>query len=174
LIDRALGLNSNFAEAWSFGGWVKLWLGEPEAAIERFARAIRLSPLDKLVAGMRAGTAHAYFFLGRYDEAKSWAAQALQYNPNHNPALRIGAASDAMAGRLEQAQKTIIRLQQVYPTLVFPISKTCWALAAELRTAHDTRKGCDEPGYPNECRGQGASAIPGKSRPSTNRSACRG
>jgi len=71
LIDRALLLNSNFAEAWSFGGWVKLWLGEPEAAIERFARAIRLSPLDKLVAGMRAGTAHAHFFLGRYDEAKS-------------------------------------------------------------------------------------------------------
>jgi hypothetical protein len=32
LIDRALLLNSNLAEAWSFGGWVKLWLGEPEAA----------------------------------------------------------------------------------------------------------------------------------------------
>jgi hypothetical protein len=29
-----------------FGGWVKNWLGEPEAAIERFARAMRLSPLD--------------------------------------------------------------------------------------------------------------------------------
>ena len=26
LIDRALGLNSNLAEAWSFGGWVKNWL----------------------------------------------------------------------------------------------------------------------------------------------------
>ena len=46
LIDRALVLNSNLAEAWSFGGWVKIWLGEPEAAIERFARAMRLSPLD--------------------------------------------------------------------------------------------------------------------------------
>jgi adenylate cyclase len=137
LIDRALGLNSNFAEAWSFGGWVKLWLGEPEAAIERFARAIRLSPLDKLVAGMRAGTAHAYFFLGRYDEAKSWAAQALQYNPNHNPALRIGAASDAMAGRLEQAQKTIIRLQQVYPTL--RISNLKDVLGPYRRAEHPSR-----------------------------------
>ncbi|WP_430650153.1 tetratricopeptide repeat protein, partial [Bradyrhizobium lablabi] len=35
LIDRALVLNSNLAEAWSFSGWVKNWLGEPEAAIER-------------------------------------------------------------------------------------------------------------------------------------------
>ena len=46
LIDRALVLNSNLAEAWFYGGWVKNWLGEPEAAIERFARAMRLSPLD--------------------------------------------------------------------------------------------------------------------------------
>ena len=46
LIDRALVLNSNLAEAWYYGGWVKNFLGEPEAAIERFARAMRLSPLD--------------------------------------------------------------------------------------------------------------------------------
>jgi tetratricopeptide (TPR) repeat protein len=117
LIDRALVLNSNLAEAWSFGGWVKLWLGQPEAAIEQLAHAMRLSPLDPWVAGMRAGTAHAHFFLGRYDDAASWAAMALQYNPDHQPALRIGAASHAMAGRLEQAQKAVVRLQQVYPTL---------------------------------------------------------
>ncbi len=46
LIDRALVLNSNLAEAWLYGGWAKNWLGEPEAAIERFARAMRLSPFD--------------------------------------------------------------------------------------------------------------------------------
>jgi adenylate cyclase len=65
LVDRALVLNSNLAEAWSWGGWVKLWLGEPEAAIERFARAMRLSPLDPSLLLMRSGTAHAHFFLGR-------------------------------------------------------------------------------------------------------------
>jgi len=73
LVDRALVLNSNSAEAWSFGGWVKNWLGEPEAAIERFARAMRLSPLDP-PPRTPSGTAHAHFFLGRYDEAASWAA----------------------------------------------------------------------------------------------------
>ena len=78
-------LNSNLAEAWSYGGWVKIWLGEPETAIERFARAMRLSPLDPWVPGMRAGTAHAHFFLGRYDEAASWAAMALLHNPDYQP-----------------------------------------------------------------------------------------
>ena len=114
----------NLAEAWSFGGWVKLWLGEPETAIERFARAMRLSPLDPWVPGMRAGTAHAHFFLGRYDEAASWAAIALLHNPDHQPALRIGAASNAMAGRLEQAQKAVVRLKQLYPTLRVSSLKT--------------------------------------------------
>jgi tetratricopeptide (TPR) repeat protein len=83
-IDRALVLNSNLAEAWYFGGWAKIWLGEPEPALERFARGMRLSPLDPRVTGMRAGTAHAHFLLSRYDEAASWAAMALQENPRYS------------------------------------------------------------------------------------------
>jgi TolB-like protein len=117
LIDRALVLNSNLAEAWLYGGWVKNWLGEPEAAIERFARAMRLSPLDPLAIAMRSGTAHAHFFLGRYDEAASWAAMALQDNPDDQPGLRIASASNAMAGRPEQAHEAIARLRQLNPAL---------------------------------------------------------
>jgi adenylate cyclase len=117
LIDRALVLNSNLAEAWNYGGWVKNWLGEPEPAIERFAHAMRLSPLDPRATAMRAGTAHAHFFLGRYDEAASWAAMALQDNPDFQTGLRIDAASNAMAGRPEQARRAVARLRQLNPAL---------------------------------------------------------
>jgi tetratricopeptide (TPR) repeat protein len=117
LIDRALVLNSNLAEAWFYGGWVKNYLGEPEPAIERFARAMRLSPLDPSLLRMPSGTAHAHFFLGRYDEAASWAAMALQDNPDYQPGLRISAASNAMAGRPEQAHKAVARLRLLNPTL---------------------------------------------------------
>jgi TolB-like protein/class 3 adenylate cyclase/tetratricopeptide (TPR) repeat protein len=117
LVDRALVLNSNSAEAWNFGGWAKIWLGEPEAAIERFARAMRLSPLDPRMSVMWAGTAYAHFLLGRYDEAVSWAAMALQDNPDFQPGLRIAAASNAMAGRPEQAHKAMARLRQLNPVL---------------------------------------------------------
>jgi adenylate cyclase len=117
LIDRALVLNSNLAEAWYCGGWTKIWLGEREAAIERFARAMRLNPLDPSMLQMRAGTAHAHFFLGRYDEAASWAAMALQDNPDIQGGLRIAAASNAMAGRPEQAHKAAARLRQLNPAL---------------------------------------------------------
>jgi tetratricopeptide (TPR) repeat protein len=117
LIDRALVLNSNFAEAWLYGAWAKNWLGEPEAAIERFTRAMRLSPLDPRGSGMRSGTSHAHFLLGRYDEAVSWAAMALQDSPDFQPALRIAAASNAMAGRPEQAHQALARLRQLNPAL---------------------------------------------------------
>jgi TolB-like protein len=117
LIDRALALNSNSAEAWFYGGWANIYLGEPEAAIERLARAMRLSPLDPRLMGMRAGTAYAHFLLGRYDDAASWAAMALQDNPDYQPGLRVAAASNAMAGRPEQACKAIARLQQLDPAL---------------------------------------------------------
>ena len=46
LVDQALALNPNLAWAWVFGGWIKIWLGEPEAAAERGSRAMRLSPND--------------------------------------------------------------------------------------------------------------------------------
>jgi predicted Zn-dependent protease len=88
-----------------------------EAAIERFARAMRLSPLDPSLLVMRAGTAHAHFFLGRYDEAASWVAMTLQENPDIQGGLRIDAASNAMAGRLEQAHKAGARLRQLNPAL---------------------------------------------------------
>jgi TolB-like protein len=117
LIDRALVLNSNLAEAWFYGGWIKNYLGEPETAIERFARAMRLSPLDPRAMSIRSGTAHAYFLLGRYDEAASWAEMALQDNPDFQPSLRQAAASNAMAGRPEQAHKAVARMRQLNPAL---------------------------------------------------------
>ena len=66
---------------------------------------------------MQLGTAHAHFFLSRYDEAASLAATALQDNPDYQSGLRIGAASNAMAGRPEQARKAVARLRQLNPTL---------------------------------------------------------
>jgi adenylate cyclase len=117
VIDRALVLNSNLVEAWDVGGWAKIWLGEAEPALERFARAMRLNPVDPRMHDMRTGTAFAHFLLGRYDQAASWAAMALQDNPDFQPGLRIAAASNAMAGRPEQAHQAVARLRQLNPAL---------------------------------------------------------
>jgi TolB-like protein len=109
-IDQALLLNPNLMWASYFAGFIKSWLGEPDAAFAHLMHAMRLSPVDPLMPLMQMVTAHAHFFAGRYDDASSWAVTALRGTPNLLPALRIGAAADALAGRLEPAQKAVTRL----------------------------------------------------------------
>jgi TolB-like protein/DNA-binding SARP family transcriptional activator/Tfp pilus assembly protein PilF len=116
-IDRALMLNPNLAAAWIASGWGRTWLGKPDLAIEHLARAMRLSPLDPLTNRTRTATANAHFFAGRYDEASSWAAMALREWPDFQTALRIAAASNALAGRLEEARNARERLQKLDPAL---------------------------------------------------------
>jgi TolB-like protein/DNA-binding winged helix-turn-helix (wHTH) protein/Tfp pilus assembly protein PilF len=116
MIDRALLLNPNLAAAWTYGGWVWIWRGQPEVALDHFARAMRLNPLDPNAFSTQAGTASAHFFAGRYDEASSWAKRSLREQPSHTPPLRILASSSALAGRLEDAQAAIARLRHLEPT----------------------------------------------------------
>jgi len=109
LVDRAIMLNSNFAEAWRCSGWMKKLARRSETAIEHFARGMRLSPLGRWLVDIQSGIAHAHFFLGRYDEAASWAAIASQGDPDFQAGVRIRAASNAMAGRPEEAHQAVVR-----------------------------------------------------------------
>jgi tetratricopeptide (TPR) repeat protein len=117
MIDRALKLNPNLAWAWYLSGWVKVWLGEPEVAIERTGRALRLSPLDPYTFLMQSATAYAHFISGRYADAASWAEASLRERPDHLSGLRVLAASSAMLGRQEQARKAMKRARELDPTL---------------------------------------------------------
>src|SRR6266508_4202598 len=114
-IDRALTLNPNLAAAWYYSAWVRMFLGEPDVAIEHLARAIRLSPLDPRVGLMQTAMAFAHFFAGRHDEASSWADRAVRDAPDFVAATYISAASHALAGRLEIAQRTMARARQFDP-----------------------------------------------------------
>jgi tetratricopeptide (TPR) repeat protein len=46
LIDRALEINPSFYRGWGVSGWLRLWAGQLEVAVEQLQTAIRLSPLD--------------------------------------------------------------------------------------------------------------------------------
>jgi adenylate cyclase len=117
LMDRALVLNPNLAVGWYYRSWLKIWLGEPSSALESIGRAMRLSPLDPYMPRLQNAIAHAHFFLGHYDEASSSAAVALRDFPNFHDALRVTAASNALAGRKEEAQNAVKRLLQLDPAL---------------------------------------------------------
>ena len=115
MIDRALTLNPNMTSAWMLKGWARLYLGEPDNAIDSFDRAIRLNPLDPLVARMQTGTAAAHFLAGRYEQALVRAERALRQHPNDQPLLRVAAASHALTGKIAEAQKIVTRIRQLDP-----------------------------------------------------------
>src|SRR5262249_6646011 len=110
-------LNPNLAAGWFLSGWVNSYLGDHEITIERATRAIRLSPLDPFtpLAFTLIGAGH--FYAGRFDEACSWAEKGLRAQPNYAGAARMTAASNALAGRLDQAHKAVARLRQIDPAL---------------------------------------------------------
>jgi TolB-like protein len=116
-IERALTLNPNLATAWHSSGWVKVFLGEPDTAVERLAHAIRLSPLDRLIHRAYGGTAYGHLFAGRYDEACAWAEKAFRARPTYLPAVRVAAAAHALASRQQEAEKAIAYLRPLNPTL---------------------------------------------------------
>ncbi len=117
LLDRAKILNPNLAAAWFLGGFVRVWRGDPDGAIEHFAQAMRLSPRDPETYRMQAGMAVAHLFAGRFDEASSWASKPLQDLPSFVMAVAIIAASHALAGRTAEAQRAMRHLRQIDPAL---------------------------------------------------------
>ena len=117
LIDRALLLNPNLAAAWSASGFLRAIFGDLDVAIEHLARAMRFSPLDPLMFFMHHLTALAHYFAGRYDEAWPLAERASREQPHFIGAVRVAAASYALAGRPDEAQKCIARARQLDPEL---------------------------------------------------------
>jgi TolB-like protein len=117
LVDRALLLNPDLGSVLLASGWVKVWQGEPEQAIEHLTQAIRMSPVDPNVFMMQGALAHAHFFAGRFGDSASWAQKALREQPEALPLLRITAASLAQLGRGDDARKAVARLLRLDPML---------------------------------------------------------
>jgi tetratricopeptide (TPR) repeat protein len=117
LIERALALNPNLAAAWFLSGFLLIGRGDHNSAIERFARAMRLSPLDPEMSRMQSGTAMAHLLAGRFDAASSWAEMAFRDLPSLLYAVGTLAASHALAGRMDQAQRAMGHMRQLNPTL---------------------------------------------------------
>jgi TolB-like protein len=142
LIDQALGLNPNLAEGWRSIGWVKVWLGKADEAIDCFAKAMRLSPVDPRMFDMQAGLASGYFIAGRYEEACAWSDKAIGNQSKYGPALRVGVASHALAGRKERTQKLVALLSAADPSLRISNlqDRAPWDPAGLARLADGLRK----------------------------------
>ena len=114
-MKEAIRLDPNLFLAWSWDGWVKVFLGEHNAAIEPFQRAVRLSPLDPRLFVAQNGLAYAHFFLDRYADAADWADASLRNRPDYSSSLRMAIAARALDGREEQARELWFSVKALFP-----------------------------------------------------------
>ena len=116
LIHRSLELNPGFAAGWVRSGWVRLWSGQADLAIEHFEKSIRLNPRRKAPASFGIGVGH--FFARRFDQAAAMLLLSLQENPNWAPTYRFLASCRAQMGRIDEAREIVQRLRLITPVLV--------------------------------------------------------
>jgi len=117
LIDRSLELNPSFAVGWWRSGWLRLWAGQPDLAIEHFEIGLRLSPRVRMHDPL-LGIGVGHFFARRYNEARTMLLRSMQENPNWVPSYRFLASCYAQMGRLGEAREIIERLQTLTEVVV--------------------------------------------------------
>ena len=102
-------MNPNTAATLGIGGWISVFRGEPDLAIERVQRAMESSPVDAFMFAWRSAGAYAFFSLGRHEEALSWVEKALLERPGYLPAARMIVASAALAEVPERPETSVAR-----------------------------------------------------------------
>jgi adenylate cyclase len=117
MIDDALALNPNSANAWCMRGWVAAFEGQPQPAVEALQRALRLSPLDPMRWMFFGGMSFAHLVARRFEEAIVWVDRALRDQPRNASADRMKAIACAHLGRLQEARdcaRSILELQPAF------------------------------------------------------------
>ena len=90
------------------------YLQQIEPAIEKFQKAILLSPRDPWMHHFRLGMAYAYFAAADYDQAADWARQSIQWQPMSD-AYALAVASASYLGQVEAAHESLRELRRLQP-----------------------------------------------------------
>ena len=89
----------------------------PQIAIEKFERALRLSPLDPMAYVCLVGIGTAQFGAGRDEEAIVWLRKAQSQQPEAVWSLRVLVPALVHAGRKAEAANELANLVQRFPGL---------------------------------------------------------
>jgi adenylate cyclase len=116
MIDRALVLNPSFAYGWYWSGWLRLFAGQADVAIQHFETSMRLNPRGQRGYHL-GGIGHAHFVNRRFDAALAVLRVSLEEVPAFTPTYRALAASYAHMGRLDEARSILKRLVALTPVV---------------------------------------------------------
>jgi adenylate cyclase len=127
---------------------VACFRNRPEAAIEAFRRATRLSPLDPQTWQFVGGIAWAHLIAGRYAEAVEWADRSLSENPRYTAMLRYKLVACAHLGRIGEARELLQQMPAREPALTIAGLKAYPGLTVTPEFATRCAEGFRKAGLP--------------------------
>jgi tetratricopeptide (TPR) repeat protein len=113
----ALDINPNTVQAWSWSALARAWLGDGPRAIEEISKAIALSPYDPLMYAYTHYAGVAYLADRQYDRAIEYALRSLRENTTYTANYKLLVVASQLAGKTEQARRTVHHLLQLEPGL---------------------------------------------------------
>jgi adenylate cyclase len=114
LIDRALALNPSFAYGWYWSGWLRLFAGQTDLAIQHFETSMRLNPRGQRGFHL-SGIGLAHVITHRFDDALAALRVSLEEIPAFIPTYRTLATCYALMGRRDEARSILERLTALTP-----------------------------------------------------------
>jgi tetratricopeptide (TPR) repeat protein len=117
VIRKALAVDGGSAWAWSRSGWLDVYQGDPESAIERFKIALDLAPHDVLAFNSFVGIGCAHFKAGNYAEAARWQERALTEHPSSIWVHRTLCPAYVLGAAKPEARRSLGALLKQYPGL---------------------------------------------------------
>ena len=105
--EHALALDRNLAEAHSFIGLGKIFIGRAEETEAHIGEALRLSPRDTMAYRWMNYAGMAKTLLGSYEQAVAWCRRAIEANQNYPYAHFMLGATLAQLGRLDEARSAV-------------------------------------------------------------------
>jgi adenylate cyclase len=115
LLDRALSLNPNAAEAWAISGLIHAYDGDTATAIRSLEQSARLSCPDHRIPNQAFGFVVAHTIAGRYADALRWIEKSGRDVPNNFLNIRTRAALLGLVGRTDEARLALRQLFALVP-----------------------------------------------------------
>ncbi len=113
VIDQAVKLNPNCADAIEQQGEILIWAGRPQEGMELVRKAMRLNPIYPVWYLLNLG--HAYFLADQHDEAVDIFKRALIVNPDFLPVHLILALIYAEKDCKEAAMAEVAEITRISP-----------------------------------------------------------
>jgi len=116
-LEAAIAIDRNNARAFQQLGLTLMWLGQPETAIPRIEKAIRLNPYDPNIASYYWALGSSNLVSGRVDDAASLLEKARAANPRLFFVHLWLAAPLALRGELDEAKNALAQSLKLRPEI---------------------------------------------------------